>query len=40
VVTATSSGRVYLVPAYRFSGTVTLQGVAGARRWFALVPAT
>lgn len=40
VVTFTSSGRIYLVPAYRFTGTVTLQGVPGTKSWIALVPAT
>jgi hypothetical protein len=40
VVTFTRSGRIYLVPAYRFTGTVTLQGVPGTKTWIALVPAT
>jgi hypothetical protein len=40
VVTFTRSGRIYLVPAYRFTGTVKLQGVPGTKTWLALVPAT
>jgi hypothetical protein len=35
---AARHGKIYLVPAYRFSGTVHLGG-AGTHTWYALVPA-
>lgn len=33
-------GAPYLVPAYRFAGTVQLSGGQGKHRWYALTPAT
>lgn len=39
ILTSGRGGRLSLVPAYRFSGTVRLRGVTGTRQWIALVPA-
>ena len=39
VVSAGANKGLYLVPVYRFSGTVRFPHVAGPRRWFALAPA-
>jgi len=38
VLTQDQAGRLYLVPAYRFSGTVTINGLPGRRIWYAIVP--
>lgn len=39
VLTPGAHGRLYLVPAYRFSGDATIPGVPGTRTWYAIVPA-
>jgi len=42
IVQALSVGpdrRLYLVPTYRFAGTVQLQGVPGSHAWYGLAPA-
>jgi hypothetical protein len=39
VVTPSSSGALYLVPAYRFSGPAHFPGVTGIHTWVAIVPA-
>jgi hypothetical protein len=39
VFNPTPAGTLYLVPVYRFAGTVHFPGIAGPRKWFALAPA-
>jgi hypothetical protein len=39
VLDATPSGRMYLVPSYRFTGTAHVHGAPGSHQWIALVPA-
>jgi hypothetical protein len=39
IVTTSPSGRMYLVPAYRFTGAARIRGAPGQYRWIALVPA-
>ena len=39
IVTTTSSGQMYLVPAYKFTGTARIQGAPGRHSWISLVPA-
>jgi hypothetical protein len=39
IVTTTSSGQMYLVPAYKFTGTARIQGAPGRYGWISLVPA-
>ncbi|HCF99545.1 MAG TPA: hypothetical protein DEV93_03270 [Chloroflexi bacterium] len=39
IVTTATSGRMYLVPAYKFTGMAHIQHAPGQYRWIALVPA-